>query len=82
MDNIIKSKPTPQEKQIYDLLSSKEGQEFMDWLRKKTIERQVGLGVQDGIQTALLTHREVGRCDIYHEITRLLFKVSSYVNRK
>lgn len=74
--------PKDEELKIYAHLTSSEGKFFMDWLRNRTIEKPIGLGVQDGIQTALLTARELGRSDIYHEITRLINKVSKYANRQ
>ena len=81
--DIIKGrKPSKDEMEIYSFLTSEQGDVFVNWLRKKTIEKQIGHGVQDGIQTALLTARELGRCDVYHEINRLILKVSSYVNRE
>jgi hypothetical protein len=77
-----RNEPTDEEKKIYSVLSTKEGQEVMSWIRKRTIEKQFGLGVQDGIQTAILTARELGRCDFYHELNKILIKVSLYVNGK
>ena len=74
--------PSDEDKKIYSLLSSKEGELFMEWLRKRTIERQLGYGQSDGVQTAILTARELGRHDVYHELKRLIFRISSYVNRK
>lgn len=74
--------PMDEEMKIYAQLTSAEGKVFIDWLRKRTIEKPIGLGVQDGIQTALLTARELGRSDIYHEITRLINKVSKYASRQ
>ena len=81
--DIVKGrKPSNDEMKIYSFLTSDEGKIFVDWLRKRTIEKQIGHGVQDGMQTALLTARELGRCDVYHEINRLILKVFSYVNRE
>lgn len=82
MEIFRNNKPSEEEKRLYALLSSKEGTEFMNWLRKRTIEKQIGHGVTDGQQTSNLTFREIGRCDVYHELNRLIIKVSSYVNRE
>lgn len=81
-DVFVKRKPTEDERKIYSLFSTKEGQEFLSWLRKRTIEKQIPLGVQDGIQTSILTARELGRCDIYHELNKILIKVSLYDDGK
>jgi hypothetical protein len=82
VDAVKGRRPSDDEIAIYSFLISDEGKVFVEWLRKRTIEKHIGYGVQDGIQTALLTARELGRCDIYHEVNRLILKVSSYVNRK
>lgn len=82
IDRFKGREPSPEELKIYSLLTSEEGKMLMDWLRARTIERQIGHGVQDGIQTAILTARELGRNDIYHELSKLLIKVSSYANRE
>lgn len=78
----MKIEPSDEEKIIGSLLESKEGKFLMDWLRKRTIERQIGHGVQDGVQTAILTARELGRNDIFHEINFLINKVKSYADRR
>jgi hypothetical protein len=80
ISKIMKPKLTETEKKIYKMLSTHEGLVFLDWLRDRTIEKQIGAGVSDGIQTAIMTARELGRSDIYHEIKILLSKVSSYDN--
>lgn len=79
--NVFSKGPSDTEKAIYTLLSSEEGKIFLEWLRKRTIEKQIGYGVDDGVQTAILTARELGRNDVYHEITQLLIKVKKYANR-
>ena len=79
IQKLVTKKPSDQEMVIYNLLTSKEGGEFISWLKQRTIEKQIGLGVQDGIQTSILTARELGRSDIYHEVNRLIIKISSYV---
>ena len=76
------NQPSEEDKRLYALLSSKEGQELMSWLRKRTIEKQIGHGVADGQQTSNLTFREIGRRDVYHELNGLIIRVSSYVNRE
>jgi hypothetical protein len=81
VDNIRYKKPSDEELKIYSFLTSEDGKVFLEWLRKRTVEKQIGQGVQDGIQTALLTARELGRQDIYHEINRLISKILVYVNR-
>ena len=82
IQKLVTKKPSDQEMVIFNLLTSREGEEFLSWLKQRTIEKQIGLGVQDGVQTAILTARELGRSDIYHEVNRLIVKISSYVNRK
>lgn len=73
---------TAEELTLYSMLISKDGEMFMQWLRKRTVDQQIGLGVADGIQTAILTARELGRSDIYHEINRLINKVSKYAREQ
>lgn len=82
IDNLKNRKPSDEEKQIYTLLTSKDGKVLLDWLKNRTIEKQIVNPAQDGIQTALMNSRELGRTDIYHEIKRIMLKVSSYVNRE
>ena len=81
VDNLRNRKPSDEELKVYSFLTSEDGKQFVEWLRKRTIEKQIGYGVHEGIQTALLTARELGRQDVYHEINRLINKVLSYVNR-
>jgi hypothetical protein len=69
---------TEEELKIYSMLISENGEMFLRWLRKRTVDQQMGLGVADGIQTAILTARELGRSDIYHEINKLINRVSKY----
>jgi hypothetical protein len=63
---------------IYNLLKTEKGAVFFDWLKKRTVEKQIGYGVADGVQTAILISRELGRNDIYHEIKNLINKVELY----
>lgn len=79
-DRIFKG-PSDSEKAVYSMLNTDEGKVFLEWLRKRTIERQIGYGVADGIQTAILTSRELGRQDIYHELNQLLTKMKAYADR-
>jgi len=80
-NQILNSQVLEEEKQIYSILKTKEGELLMDWLEKKTIKKQLGQGVADGMQTALMTHRELGRRDVYFEFCSLINKIESYVNR-
>jgi hypothetical protein len=63
------------------MLKSEEGKIFLGWLRKRTIEKQIGYGVADGVQTAILIARELGRGDVYHELNLLLIKLEKYADR-
>lgn len=79
--NVFSKGPSDAEKAIYTMLKSEEGKIFLDWLRKRTLEKQIGYGVEDGVQTAILTARELGRSDVYHELNHLLIKVKKYADR-
>jgi ubiquinone biosynthesis protein Coq4 len=81
MDNRIGA-PSAEEERLYKIFTSEDGKYFLEWLRKETIEKPINLGVQDGVQTAMLQSRELGKHDIYHKIIRLIIKITAFYDAR
>ena len=70
---------TSQDIEIYNLLTSKEGEQLLDWLEKRYVIRKIDEFQQDGILTALITQRHIGKADVYFELKRHINLIKSFL---